>query len=374
MICARCTVWRYVLAVSEAAIADGAAVPFTTLYDLSENLDGAWIRRELGVEFVTVDEEEILRQAARPGRRVGVVVTDPDSYRPLLSTAPPRSVVVLHLYDERYTPQCEEVANMPSVFSLYRPFSLERATNIAYIASVAAALADIRVGTTNVRQIGAALKSGRAIRSAVQRYNRAKNDGFYTVPIGYTAAFAEVYEARFGPIGRYTSLFDHALERDESASVERVLDVSFRGARGQFQRRTGVGLASQRPRSDCSTPIRSFSGDGNELDAATYLELMLRSRFVLCPPGFVTNESYRTYEALLCGALPVMLTTAVSQGTRPAADLHDVVTGVCWTVALRKMDRMAELSRRVAVARALRSTRASYREVAHSIRTALHGA
>src|SRR5262249_59476510 len=159
--CGEQPVRRYLQAMSPLPTQRGAAVPFATLYDLSENLDAAWIRRELGIELVKADEEEILRRAARPGHRVGIVVTDSDSCRAVLSSAPPGSVVVLHLYDERYTAQSEEIATMPSVFSLYRPFSLERVTNVAYVASMSPPFADLRVPTAAVRQIGAPLKSAR---------------------------------------------------------------------------------------------------------------------------------------------------------------------------------------------------------------------
>lgn len=358
--------------MSSASPRVGRTVPFATLYDLSDNLDVEWIHRELGIASVKADEAEILEWAARRDDRVGVIVTDPRSYRTLLSTAPPASLVVLHLYDGRYTRQCHEVATMPSVFRLYRAYSLERVSNPRYIALTLASLRDARIASTDVRQVGAAVKSGNSIRSTVRRYNSESDGRFRTVPLGYTAVFASEFTARFGPIDRDTSLFDHVLERGRSLSSDnRTLEVSFRGARGQFQRRTGVHLASKRPRSDCSAPVRAFSGKGKTLDSGTYVDLMTRSRFALCPPGFSTNESYRTSEALLCGALPVMLTTAVSQGTRPPAHLSDVVMGPCWTTVLRSMERMDEPSRRAAVLRALHSSRTAYREAADSIRTAL---
>jgi len=155
------------------------------------------------------------------------------------------------------------------------------------------------------------------------------------------------------------------------AAVERDIEVSFRGARGQLQRRTGVHLAARVPGAEIPAPASSFSGNGDVLDADAYVDLMARSRFALCPPGYSANESYRTFEALLCGALPTMLSTAVSQGTRPADHLLDVVSGPSWTSVLRRMRAIDEPTRVAAVNRARHAARSAFGDAATAIRNAL---
>src|SRR2546423_12388291 len=100
-----------------------------------------------------------------------------------------------------------------------------------------------------------------------------------------------------GSIGTDDSLFDVVLgtKGEQVREHERHAEVSFRGARGQFQRRAGLHLASKRPGANCSAPTRSWSGLGDGLDATSYVELLMDSRFSLCPPGYSCNESYRTY-------------------------------------------------------------------------------
>lgn len=50
-----------------------------------------------------------------------------------------------------------------------------------------------------------------------------------------------------------------------------------------------------------------FGGLGNDgFPYTSYLRLMIRSDFVLCPPGNVSPDSFRVCEALECGAVPIV--------------------------------------------------------------------
>jgi hypothetical protein len=343
------------------------SLEFVSLVNMSGTVDAEWIRRELGVSIVEVDEEELAARATRSHERLGVVVNDPLMYLSSLSALPANRVVILVLYDERYTRAAYDLASLPSVFRAYRTFSLDRLSPVEHIARSVVALTDVRLAATAPKQVAAAIKSGIRIRSSAGRYLRGNGGRHGVVPIGYTTAFASAFEQIVGSIGADDSLFDVVLgtKAEQVHERERQTEVSFRGARGQFQRRAGVHLASKRPGANCSSPTRGWSGDG--LDTTSYVELLMDSRFSLCPPGYSCNESYRAYESLLCGALPVMLTSAISQGTRPAAHLDDLVKGPCWTVALRRMANMSEPERRAAVTRGLAKARSAYRSVADSL-------
>ena len=53
-----------------------------------------------------------------------------------------------------------------------------------------------------------------------------------------------------------------------------------------------------------STGFGGLGNDGFPYDS--YIRLMLRSDFVLCPPGNVSPDSFRVCEALECGAIPIV--------------------------------------------------------------------
>lgn len=46
-----------------------------------------------------------------------------------------------------------------------------------------------------------------------------------------------------------------------------------------------------------------YSEDGMDYD--TYLDIMCHSRFVICPAGSMCVDSFRVYEAIECGAIPI---------------------------------------------------------------------
>jgi hypothetical protein len=346
------------------------SLEFVSLVNMSGSVDAEWIRRELGVSILEVNERELVERAARSDQRLGVVVNDPLMYLSPLSALPANRVVILVLYDERYSRAAYDLASMPSVFRAFRTFSLNRLSPVEYIARNIIALTDLRFAAAAPKQVAAAIKSGVRIRSSAGRYLRRNGGRHRLVPIGYTTAFASAFEQMVGSVGPDDSLFDVVLgtKAEQVHERDRQIEVSFRGARGQFQRRAGVHLAAKRPGANCSSPTRSWSGLGDGLDTTSYVELLMDSRFSLCPPGYSCNESYRTYESLLCGALPVMLSSAISQGTRPAAHLENLMMGPCWTVALRRMANMSEPERRAAVRRGLAKARSAYRTAADSLR------
>jgi hypothetical protein len=56
-----------------------------------------------------------------------------------------------------------------------------------------------------------------------------------------------------------------------------------------------------------SSYISFTEGFAKGLDGAEYSELLNNSKIVLCPPGFHRNETFRHYEALRAGAIPISL-------------------------------------------------------------------
>lgn len=49
----------------------------------------------------------------------------------------------------------------------------------------------------------------------------------------------------------------------------------------------------------------AFGGQVNGVDYQEYLDIMCQSKFVLCPAGSMSADSFRVYEAMECGAIPI---------------------------------------------------------------------
>ena len=51
--------------------------------------------------------------------------------------------------------------------------------------------------------------------------------------------------------------------------------------------------------------VDGFGGQGNGIEYQQYLDICCQSRFVICPSGSMTADTFRVYEAMECGAIPI---------------------------------------------------------------------
>lgn len=77
--------------------------------------------------------------------------------------------------------------------------------------------------------------------------------------------------------------------------------------------------------------IQSFA-DPVSLSVEKYRDLLLDSVFVPCPRGFVNLDSFRVYEALECGCIPVVERDSLNYFTRFLGD-HPFITVGSWDEA-----------------------------------------
>jgi hypothetical protein len=55
-------------------------------------------------------------------------------------------------------------------------------------------------------------------------------------------------------------------------------------------------------------------GEGNSA-LTEYSDLLSRCKFVLCPPGNFSNESFRYYEAIVLGSIPIVSSATIQDFT-----------------------------------------------------------
>ena len=131
----------------------------------------------------------------------------------------------------------------------------------------------------------------------------------FTLPGAYVSPLASQVAAR--PVGAMTYL--RLAPPAVDPGVEPDLLFSFRGARSHPLRAAVLDLRHPRAEVEDSSAVAFMGGgtDTAEHDAARarYAELVARSKFVLCPRGHGTS-SYRLYETLLAGRVPVVLSDA----------------------------------------------------------------
>jgi len=143
------------------------------------------------------------------------------------------------------------------------------------------------------------------IKSASRSYLGIKRLHFkvpvYPFPLGYTERFA-LEMRKLGLISSNTgSLFK---EKYYEEDIKRVT-VSFTGQKGTWYRRLMVDFFEQIASANTSK-YSSFGGFTTLPETTGYTESILNSRFVICPPGNVSSQSFRYYEAIALGAIPIV--------------------------------------------------------------------
>jgi hypothetical protein len=143
-----------------------------------------------------------------------------------------------------------------------------------------------------------------------QKYGKVAPERFnvpiYPFPLGYTERFAReldtlgILQASRGSLFQGMHFSDFS-ERDK---------ISFFGQKGSWYRRLMVKFFERYPNFQMEA-YSSFGGFTNSPRSTGYSELILKSRFVVCPPGNCSSQSFRYYEAIALGAIPVLAETSI---------------------------------------------------------------
>lgn len=295
-----------------------------------------FLARELGVRWITVSEDE-LAPSLRSNNGTAVIVSDPGLYEEALSNAPARSVVLLQISDEAYTADRVAQATYPAVRTVFRHYAPDIARASQRMRAIAGFIGDARTSEVPMRSAKPLYESGKTIRQRMANWHRISIP-VQSLPLGYTNAFAQAYQ-----------------EMHEE-STERTVSIGFRGNRGLAPRILGLEEAARIPGASIQLVDQAWSGSSDAIsDARDYIDQLRNSRFGLVPPGFVNAESFRYYEAILCGALPVEIHVALThQGLVPFRS-KATIRAWNWRAAMREVPGMPEDERigRLAAARTL---------------------
>lgn len=282
-----------------------------------------FLARELGVRWMTVSDDELAR-ALRLSNATPVIVSNPGLYEETLIKAPASSAVLVQISDEAYTSDRVTQARLPAVRMIFRHYAPIAAPISQRLQALAGFIGDARTSDVPMRSAKPLYASGMVVRQRMA--------GWQTVPIPVQSI----------PLG-YTNAFANAHEESGSPPTERNISICFRGNRGLAPRILGLEAAALVPGSDIDLVDQSWSGaSANPSDARDYVDQLRSSRFALVPPGFVNAESFRYYEAILCGALPVEIDVALThQGLVPFRSLASI-RAWSWRAAMREVRTMSE--------------------------------
>jgi hypothetical protein len=269
-----------------------------------------FLRRELGISWEQVDRAELVRALQRPGL---VIISEPEPYVDVLAQLPSGNAVIMMISDEAYASErLALVEQAPAVRSVYRQYDTRLASPACIAERVSQLTQQARRASIRTTALVDLIRVGRATRRRMRSWSKVRVP-VHPVPLGYTNTFAKAY-ADMRSVNSTDSFF--ALPR--IAARDRSVSVTFRGALGQTERQVMVAAARHIPESDIQVMGGDWSGKVEE-GGDRYVESLLNAHRALCPPGFINTETFRYYEALLCGATPVEPRTALTHQGIPMA-------------------------------------------------------
>jgi len=275
-------------------------------------------RREYKSEIIEKDDfyQDVLAKLIHNGVcPVFQIDNDPIELE-FLQTLPPNSLIVWCHSDERYDLKFNRnISQIKAIRAVLRPYrlfdlrvtdllrsTLKTILNIKYSKNFAFLL---RVILWQVRGFSMAYRQYR-----ISRLFKQSHKSYINMLIGYTNVFALSYlvsEDKHN-VSQDQSLFE-IIAQIPNAFGERVL--SFSGQVGQVVRETAIRAASTIPGSFI---IRRDSYGASNVPAEDvhkkgleYIHTLKDSKFVLCPPGNISGESFRIFETVLLRRIPLVM-------------------------------------------------------------------
>ena len=281
------------------------------LFICNEDLvETEYLRREFELAPNLVDPNTL-----QLGNEVGIIAcTDPSNWTRLLLNTQPKSIIFFLLGNETYDKNKYEFLNQFSsirhVF-IYNP--PRKSSKFGFIA-----LLDwiIRVpGDIKSKYLFFAWKFALEMRSKAGSVEITYP--WSNLPLGYTNQF--VKQLPDSAISASQSLVDNWPILNSTRNTERDRQVRFMGQIGTWYRKELITYFSRFTEFEY---VESSGWAGSSQSG--YFEILQSSTFILCPPGIYTNETFRYYESIICGALPIA----------PIDTLHDLHSSNYWSQIL----------------------------------------
>lgn len=329
--------------------------------------ESEFLRREFGIHWQQVTENE-LRSRIADSHRTLIVMSEPDPYKRIVGQAPPAALTSVMVSDEAYSLERLRLAAQPAIHHVFRHYPTQPASWRAIAACATGYVHDSRGTSQSASTITPNIRSGMRVRARMRHWEGI-NGKVTSIPLGYTDSFAQAFTDRFH-LPENESLFAHEVARDET----RQRSVVFRGNRGLAQRIVGCERTQRIRGSEVEFIDAEWSARAADDVGGSYVDSLLSARFALCPPGFANNESFRFYEALVCGALPIEASVASTHLGSLRWRSAGSISQPSWIRGLRQAETMSETERLGRVRSARRLVAGDLQDLADRIRADMESA
>lgn len=269
-----------------------------------------YLKREFGLVPNQVDPNTL-----KLGNEITIIAcTEPSNWTRLLLNAQPKSIVFFLLGNETYDKnKYEHLNHFPSIRHVFIYNPPRRSSNFGFLA-----LLDwiIRVPSDiKSKYLFFAWKFALEIRKKAGSVEITYP--WTNLPLGYTNQF--VKQLPDLAISSGQSLVDNWPILKIAQKRERGRQIRFMGQIGTWYRKELLKYFSRFAEFEY---VESSGWAGSRKSG--YFEMLQSSSFILCPPGIYTNETFRYYESIICGALPIA----------PIDSVHDLHSSNYWSMIL----------------------------------------
>jgi|GEM_PF-5556318 len=266
-----------------------------------------YFKREFGINIVSVDSvSDFTNKLGILGSSTLLIAsTNPEYWVEILNKFEKYNVIFFLLGNENFEPA--EFNSLNKIKSLLHAFVFNPPNKISNTAVIGGVLGNIYDGgLRKTKAPGSVYRDGRISYSLKNKFRKINMEySFSSLPLGYSNSFAN-------KITKLTNLNenDSLITNESITKIYNFKNIeykfSFIGQSGNRRREIYLRVAREFENAKIYPPEKEFGGN-NIGEDYTYINHLLNSRYILVPPGNLSNLNHRYTESLICHSLPVIL-------------------------------------------------------------------
>ena len=266
-----------------------------------------YFKREFGVEIVSVasTSDFIDKLGSLNSSTLLIASTNPEYWVEILNKLDNYNVVFFLLGNENFEPA--EFNSLNKIKSLLHAFVFNPPNEISNTSMIGGVLGNIYDGgLRKTKAPGSVYRDGRISYSLKNKFKKINMEySFSSLPLGYSNSFAN-------KITKLVNLNenDSLITNESITKIYKFKNIkykfSFIGQSGNRRREIFLRVAREFENAKIYPPEKEFGGN-NIGEDYTYINHLLNSRYILVPPGNLSNLNHRYTESLICHSLPVIL-------------------------------------------------------------------
>jgi len=266
-----------------------------------------YFEREFGIKIVSVDSSSDFtdKLGSLNSSTILIASTNPEYWVEILNKLNNYNVIFFLLGNENFEPAVFNSLN--KLKFLLHAFVFNPPSEISNTSVIGGVLGNIYDGgLRKTKAPGSVYRDGRISYSLKNKFKKINMEySFSSLPLGYSNSFAN-------KITKLANLneSDSLIANESVTKIYNFKNIkykfSFVGQSGNRRREIYLRIAREFENTKIYPPEKEFGGN-NIGEDYTYINHLLNSRYILVPPGNLSNLNHRYTESLICHSLPVIL-------------------------------------------------------------------